>query len=160
MATLSETLRRLELLTGRGRATSLLKLCHAGRLVGGLSVSLRALPDEAIGGLTHAMGGAATRLKVLDARGERPMELEVQAGDVHEKWEVDGVEGLVHNLNDVYRSDAGVKQLAVLGDWEDMLQLWALSHDALRALLDSRWLDARNQASLVRAVEHDSSDDA
>jgi hypothetical protein len=35
--------------------------------VGGLSLSLRATPDEVVGSLTHLMGGAANKLKVLRA---------------------------------------------------------------------------------------------
>lgn len=142
------------LLTRRGPVKNLLRACHGGRLVGGLSVSLRALPDEVVGALTHAMGGEAKRFKVLDVRVGTPMVMEVLWGELHEKWELENVEGLVHNLNDLFRSDAGVKVVAVLGEWEDMLQLWCLSREALGALLSARLLDdARNLRALVGLLE-------
>lgn len=134
---LRKRLKALKLLKGRGAHGSLLKLCQAGRLIGGLSVSLRATPDEAMGPLTHAMGGAAKKLKLVDVRGAVPMELQVEfstaGGPKVEKWEVEGVRGLVHNLNDLYRDDPTVKQVRVLGEWEDMLQLWCLSAEDARA---------------------------
>jgi hypothetical protein len=124
-------LKELGLLKGRGEQRTLLALCHAGRLVGGLSISLRATPDEVVGPLSHAMGGVAMKLKVLDVRGTRPMELQVEFPSTNgprvERWELDDVRGLVHNLNDLYRDEPTVKQVRVLGEWEDMLQLWCLS---------------------------------
>ena len=132
----------------------MLRLCHAGRLDGGLSVSLGALPDEVVGALAWAMGGVAATLRVHDVRGIRPMMLEVKVGDAVEKWEVEGVEGLVHNLNDLYRQDAGVRAVAVLGEWEDMLELWCVPKTARGALLDGRLLeDARNLRTLVHLRE-------
>lgn len=153
VATLASHLKALGLLTGTGRARSLLQLCHAGRLAGGLSVSLRATPDEVVGPLTHLMGGLARSLRVLDVRGARPMELEVQfkapADPLRddegprlrvERWELDDVAGLVHNLNDLCRDDRASKLVAALGEWEDMLQLWALERSALRTLLEDETL--------------------
>lgn len=168
VTTLSSHLKALGLLTtGRGRARSLLQLCHAGRLVGGLSVSLAATPDEAVGPLTHLMGGLAKSLRVLDVRGQRPMELEVQfdaPADVLrddegprrrvERWELEDVAGLAHNLNDLCRDERDVKLVAVLGDWEDMLQLWALERKALRALLEDGTLrGVRNERALGSILE-------
>ncbi len=150
---LAQRLRPLGLVTGRGREATLLRLCHAGRLVGGLSVSLRATPDELIGPLCHALGGAALRLRVLDVRTARPLVVEVQSGELAEKWELVSLEALVHNLNDLFRDDAGVKAVAVLGEWEDMLQLWCVEKAALRKLLDARLLEARNDVELVRLLE-------
>jgi hypothetical protein len=151
---LSKTLKALGLLKGRGVAKSLVRLCHAERLDGGLSVSLRATPDEVIGPLLHALGGAATKLKLLDVRTTTPPVLEVQWREVHEKWEVDGLDALVHNLNDLFRDEPDVKVAAVLGDWQDMLQLWCVSKDVVRKLLDQRVLDdARNAAALRRLLE-------
>jgi hypothetical protein len=151
---LSRTLSDLGLLTGRGAAKSLLRLCHAGRLVGGLSVSLRATPDELLGPLLHAMGGAALKLKLLDVRTTTPPVLHVEWRELGERWECDGLEALVHNLNDLFRDEPGVKLVAVLGEWEDMLQLWCLAKPAASALLDRRVLDeARNAATLRRLLE-------
>jgi hypothetical protein len=151
---LSTTLKALGLLKGRGAAKSLVRLCHAGRLDGGLSVSLRATPDEVIGALTHALGGAATKLKLLDVRSTTPPVLEVQWREVHEKWEVEGLDALVHNLNDLFRDEPDVKVAVVLGDWQDMLQVWCVSKAAARTLLDQRVLDeARNAVALRRLLE-------
>lgn len=151
---LATTLKALGLLKGRGAAKSLVRLCHAGRLDGGLSISLRATPDEVIGALTHALGGAATALKLLDVRSTTPPVLEVQWREVHEKWEVDGLDALVHNLNDLFRDEPGAKVAVVLGDWQDMLQVWCVSKDAARTLLDQRVLDeARNAVAVRRLLE-------
>ena len=163
--TLTQRLKALKLLQGKGRQSSLLKLCHAGRLVGGLSVSWQVTPDEAIGAVTHAMGGLAARLRVLDVRGARPTQLEVRfelppdvlrEADgprvVTEKWDVEDVPGLVHNLNDLYRDVREVKPVAVLGEWEDMLQVWALPRPALRELLDDGLLDAAVNLRTLRAL--------
>lgn len=147
--------RELGLVKGRGALPrSLLAACNAGRLDGGLSISLRATPDEALGPLLHAMGGAARRLKLLDVRTTTPPVLEVAFDVLHEKWEVDGVEGLIHNLNDLLRDEADARLLVVLGEWEDMLQAWALARAPLKALLDARVLDdARNVTVLRRLLE-------
>lgn len=151
---LAATLKSLGLVTGRGAAKSLVRLCHAGRLVGGLSVSLRATPDELLGPLLHGLGGAATKLKLLDVRTTTPPILEVEWRELREKWECDGLEALVHNLNDLFRDEPDVKAVAVLGEWDDMLQLWCLPKDVARTLLDRRILDeARNAATLRRWLE-------
>ncbi|MDX2009647.1 MAG: hypothetical protein SFW67_05635 [Myxococcaceae bacterium] len=165
--TLGRRLQALGVLQGRGRQRTLLQLCQAGRLVGGLSVGWRVTPDEAIGPVTHAMGDLASRLKVLDVRTGPPMQLEVRfelPPDVlredegprvrTEWWDVEDVPGLAHNLNDLYRDVSAVKLLVVLGEWEDMVQLWALPRPVLRALLDEGLLDdARNAQSLRGVLE-------
>ncbi len=131
----------LGLWKGRGRLSTLRKACHAGGLDGGLSVDLRAHPDEVVGPLTFAMGGPAARLKVLDSKGSRPTELTVLAGELTERWELEDVRGLVHNLNDLFRGELGVRAVLVLGDWEDMLQLWCVPRPALEVLRAQRLLD-------------------
>lgn len=163
--TLTQRLKSLQLLQGKGRQSSLLKLCHAGRLVGGLSVSWQVTPDEAIGALAHLKGGLATKLRVVDVRGKAPMQLEVRfelppdvlredegPRVVTEKWDVEDVPGLVHNLNDLYRDVRDVKLLVVLGEWEDMLQLWALPRPTLRELLDDGLLDEVTNVRTLRAL--------
>lgn len=163
--TLTQRLKSLQLLQGKGRQNSLLKLCHAGRLVGGLSVSWQVTPDEAIGALAHLKGGLATKLRVVDVRGKTPMQLEVRfelppdvlreddgPRVVTEKWDVEDVPGLVHNLNDLYRDLRDVKLLVVLGEWEDMLQLWALPRPVLRELLEDGLLDAATNVRALRSV--------
>jgi hypothetical protein len=154
MATLEATLRELKLLKGSRPVQSLPRACHAGRLAGGLSVSLGATPDEVVGPLCQAVGGAARALKVLDVRGRGPLELEVQWGEVHEKWEVEDVAGLCHNLNDLFRQEPSTAAIAVLGEWEDMLQLWCVPRAVLPRLVRARVLEeARNAGTLQRLVE-------
>jgi hypothetical protein len=145
---LKNRLRELGFLKKGARQKTLLALCHAGNLHGGLSIALSATPDEVLGGLCAAMGGSATRLRLEDVRGEGPFELHVRVGEVLEKWEVDGLEGLVHNLNDLFRADQAVRAVAVLGEWEDMLQLWCIDRIRLLLLLQERWFQARNRLTL------------
>ena len=142
-------LRELGLTQGRGALPrSLLKCCHQGRLVGGLSISLQATPDEVVGALTHAMG--VKRFKVLDVRSTTPLVMEISWGEFHEKWELESVEALVNNLDDLCREVPGVKLLVVLGEWEDMLQVWALERVVLGTLLDGRLLDDSRNAEALR----------
>lgn len=154
-----DELKRLELLKGRGKQTDLRKLCHAGRLVGGLSISLRATADEVIGPLTFALGGAAKALRVIDVRIGAPIVLEIEAGELHEKWELVDLQALTHNLNDLYRSVTDVKAAVALGEWEDMLQVWCVEKAVLPALLERRLLEgALNVQTLRRIAEEPSRD--
>ncbi len=148
-------LRELSLVQGRGALPKrLVQCCHQGRLVGGLSISLQASPDEVVGPLTHAMGGAAKTLKVLDVRSTKPLVMEVALGELKEKWELEDVASLVHNLNDLFCDQAQVKLMVVLGEWQDMVQLWALPRELLLQLLERRCLDdALNTMTLRRLVE-------
>jgi len=148
---LDARLKALGQLKGRPakKRRSLLQLCHAGRLKGGLSVALGVTPDEAFSPLCHAMGLGALRL--MDVRGTTQLDVRLTHGTV-EKWEVEGVEGLVHNLNDLTREVPGALPCAVLGEWEDMLQLWCAPKDVLAAALNERWLDARNLSTLTRLL--------
>jgi hypothetical protein len=144
----------LGLLTGPGRARSLVEACHLGLLKGGLSVSLRALPDELVGPLASGVGGPAMRLKVLEVRTGPPMVLEIAWRDVQEKWEVVDLETLVHDINDLFAQEPDAAATAVLGEWEDMLQLWCIPKRLLSRLLKSPFLDdARNRSTLVRISE-------
>jgi hypothetical protein len=71
---------------------------------------------------------------------------------VREQWELEDVEGLVHNLNDLLREVQGVKALVVLGEWEDMLQLWTLPRPVLRTVLDDGVLDGAWNVAALRSV--------
>jgi hypothetical protein len=161
---LSQRLAFAQLLKGRGKQRSLLQLCHAGRLVGGLSIDLRATPDEAAGALTHAMGAEALAFRIIDVKVGHPVQMDVQFQQQSvfdepaqmriETWEVDDVAGLVHNLNDLFRARPHVKLMAVLGEWEDMLQVWALHRSTLRSLLDDETLaSARNREVLQKLLD-------
>jgi hypothetical protein len=95
------------------------------------------------------MGGAAKRFKVVDVR-ERPvLELHVLAGDVTERWEVEDLAALVHNLNDLYRETADVRAVAVLGEWNDALQLLCVDKRALPRLLRQTFFAPMNPRDLT-----------
>ncbi len=164
MASLIEVLVREQLLKDRDAAAelvrkgepphvSLLRLCDAGLLEGGLAVAYGVRPDELVGSLTNAMGGAARRFKVVDVR-ERPvMELHVLAGDVSERWEVEDLSALVHNLNSLYRDAPDVRAVAELGEWEDALQLWCVDKRTLPRLLRQPFFSPRNPRALTPSSE-------
>lgn len=164
MASLLDSLERSRLLKDREAArellnpaepphVALLRLCDAGLLEGGLTVAYGVRPDELVGPLTLAMGGAARRLKVVDVR-ERPvLELHILAGETSERWEVEDLWALVHNLNDLYREAGDVRAVAVLGEWNDALQLLCVDKRALPKLLRERFLEPRNRDALERMTE-------
>jgi hypothetical protein len=127
----------------------LLRLCDRGALEGGLSIALDVLPDEAFGGLCAAIGGGARRLKVIDVRDRPVSEVRVQYGDLEERWQVEDLAGLVHNLNDLLKADPGARAVAVLGEWEDALQLWCVPKDKLPALLRADYFIPWNREQLV-----------
>jgi hypothetical protein len=161
MASLLDSLERSRLLKDREAAgevfdpaepphVSLMRLCDAGLLEGGLSVALGVRPDELVGPLTLAMGGAARRFKLVDVR-ERPvLELHILAGDVSERWEVEDLWALVHNLNDLYREAPDVRAIAVLGEWNDALQLLCVEKRSVPKLLRERFFAPRNRDALER----------
>ena len=147
----AEWLRRRGLLTGRAGKGDLLRWCHKGQLKGGLSVSLRATPDEAFGTVVQLLG-AKLKLNDVRVRAGEPMELQVEysLGEERkaEKWAVEDVPGLVHNLNDLYRDRPEVKAGVVLGEWNDMWQLWAVDKQVVREMLGLRWFEPRNSRAL------------
>ena len=165
MASLLDSLERSRLLKDREAArdvlnpaepphVSLLRLCDAGLLEGGLTVAFGVRPDELIGPLTLLMGGAARRFKVVDVR-ERPvLELHILAGDVSERWEVEDLAALAHNLNALYREAPDVRAIAVLGEWNDALQLLCVEKRALPRLLRERFFAPRNRDGLERMGEN------
>jgi hypothetical protein len=133
-------------------ALALLRLSDAGLLVGALSVSFGVRPEELIAPLTLAMGGAARRFKVIDVR-ERPvLELHILAGDVSERWEVEELPALAHNLNDLYREARDVRAIAVLGEWNDALHLLCVDKPALPRLLREPFFAPRNRDVLERLL--------
>jgi hypothetical protein len=135
---------------GEPPAVGLLRLCDAGLLEGGLAVAWGVRPDELVGALTHMMGGAARRFKVVDVR-ERPvLQLDILAGAVSERWEVEDVAALVHNLNALYREAADVWAIAVLGEWNDALQLLCVDKRTLPGLLREPFFAPRNRDALER----------
>jgi hypothetical protein len=145
-----ERLRPLGLIQGDDPLPARLEqACFDERLVGGLSMSLRATPDELVGPLAFAMGDTATSLKVLDVRAGETMVLEVRWRGQVERWAVPDVETLVERLTDLFIDEDSVRHLVVLGEWESMLCVWALRIEVLEVLLSTQLLDgARNLMAL------------
>lgn len=152
-----ERLRPLGLVKGSKKLPkTVLEACDAGRLVGGLSLALDARVDEVLGPLTAAMGGEAAKLRVLDVSVGPKTKLELEWGEGVEVWKVKGVEDLAAQLNARFLDDERVKVLVVLGEYEDMLQVWALRDDVLEVLLTTSLLDgAWNERALRRRFEVD-----
>lgn len=138
---------------------TLLEACDEERLLGGLSISTRATPDEVAVWLANAMGGRAKGLRLLDVRtraGEEGAELEVQCGTLHEKWKVRDLHALIARLNETFCDDDGVRWLVELGEHEGSLQVWALTPEVLEVLLETSLLSgARNRDDLLSLLDGD-----
>jgi hypothetical protein len=161
MASLSDLLARERLLKDKAAAAevlvpgepahvSLLRLCDAGLLHGGLSVALGVGSDELVGPLTLAMGGAARHFKIVDVRERPTLELHVLVGERTERWELEDLAALVHNLNDLYRQSGEVRAVAVLGEWADALQLLCVEKRALPRLLRQPFFAPVNAPQLAQ----------
>jgi hypothetical protein len=102
------------------------------------------------------MGGAARGFKIVDVR-ERPMlELHVLVGELTERWEVEDLGALIHNLNDLYRAALDVRAIAVLGEWADALQLVCVDKRSLSRLLRQPFFSPVNARDLMRLTESSS----
>jgi len=154
--TLKSDLERLGLLAEGAHvppeAHALTALCDAGVLEGGLTIALDLRPDELIGPLCERIGGSARTLKVLDVRDDPEVALIVDAGRGEESWEVRDTRDLVERCNEEFRGDAEVRAVAVLGEWEDSLQLWCIPKRALSSLLRAPFFQAENRARLSALV--------
>ncbi len=84
----------------------------------------------------------------IEALGLAPASEEV----LREKWEVEDVRALIHNLNDLYRADPGVKAAAVLGEFEDMLHVWCINKATLPTLLDRGFLGRADNLPTLRVI--------
>jgi hypothetical protein len=133
-------------------AHALTALCDAGVLEGGLSIALDLRPDELIGPLCEGIGGRARLLKVLDVRDDPEVALIVDAGRGEESWDVRDPRDLVERCNEEFRDDAEACAVAVLGEWEDSLQLWCIPKRALSSLLRAPFFEAENRARLSAQV--------
>jgi hypothetical protein len=107
-----------------------------------MSIELDVKVDEALGPLLEAVGGPARTMKVLDIQGRV---FSVRLGPVQHEWELDGLESLVDTLNLAFAAAPEVKALVLLGEWEDMLQVWALPRPVVRTLLAHDWFRPSNQ---------------
>ena len=119
-------------------ALTLLRLCDAGALVGGLSVSLEVTADELIGPLCAAIGGRARALKVLDALDDPPR-LVIDLGREERTLEVPDLARLVESLDELFASDASACAAMMLGELDRMLELWCLPRRALASLRRASW---------------------
>jgi hypothetical protein len=149
--TLKADLQRLGLLAEGAHVPpgqQLLALCDAGALDGGLSIALDLKPDELIGPLCERIGGSARLLKVLDVRDDPEVALIIDAGNGEELWDVREPRDLVERCNEEFRDDAETRAVAVLGEWEDSLQLWCIPKRALSSLLRAPFFQAENRARL------------
>jgi hypothetical protein len=127
----------------------LLRQCHTGALPGGLSVALDLRPDELIGALALALGGKAAQIRVLDVREEPEPELWVRLDSQEFHWVLeDGLFSLIASMNQTFASDASVKACVVVGEWEDMLQLWCVEKIRLKSLLPQGWFSVLNREHL------------
>jgi hypothetical protein len=61
---------------------------------------------------------------------------------------VSSLSDLVNELNRLFQEDPRARAIAVLGEWEDMLQLWCVPKEALSALLRESFFQPQNQAEL------------
>ena len=157
-------LRRLELLRGsveeaqrtereaQSPAQMLLQLCASGALDGALSIALDLRPDELIGPLLVAMGGRAPRLRVLDVR-ERPQpQLNAELDGRSFRWKTRDVTELVRRLNELFKEDLEARAVALLGEWEDMRQLWCIPKAVLPHLLKEPDFQPLNRVQLTSAA--------
>lgn len=126
----------------------LLTLCDAGALAGGLTVELDVRPDELMGPLQATVGGKALGVRVMDVRDGPPMKLTVFFEDHEETWELEDLYPFIQNMNDLLKDDPKAKAVAILGEWEDSLQLWAVEKQQLRWLFAQRWFHPRNRHQL------------
>ncbi len=117
--------------------------------MGGLSIALDVKIDEALGPLLELMGGAAHQLRVLDIRGKV---FSVKLGEQQHEWEIDGLESLVDTLNRGFAGQAGVKALVLLGEWDDMIQVWAVGKPVVGQLLPHDWFKPSNPPGLKAAL--------
>lgn len=133
---------------------TLLRLCDAGALEGCLSVALDVRPDELVGPLCARIGGGAKALKVLDVLDGPPLVLSVEHAGRSEEWEVAGTEALVERLDEAFAGDRSARAVALLGEWNDMWQLWCVAKSKLPALLSEPWFAPQNRHALQAGVDH------
>jgi hypothetical protein len=126
----------------------LLLLCDQRALEGGMSVALDVRSDELFGALCAAVGGSARRIKLLDVREGPPLELRISCGELEERWALEDLYALVNNVNDLLREDVHARAVAILGEWQDALQLWCVPRASLGRLLREGFFAPRNRHQL------------
>ncbi len=133
----------------RDEGTLLLRLCAAEALIGAISVSADVRPDELIGPLVSLIEGSARELRVLDSLDSAVPELIITYRGRIWDWKVSSLSDLVNELNRLFQEDPRARAVAVLGEWDDMLQLWCVPKEALSLLLRERFFQTQNQAELA-----------
>lgn len=156
-----ERLRPLGLVKGNKKLPrSVVEAIEQSRLVGGMSIAIDARPDEVIGPLTTEMGGVAAAVRVMDVQKGPPMSLELDWAGELESWTVKDVPALVDQLNKRFIDEEGVKVLVMAGEYEEMLQVWAVREDVLEVLLSTSLLsDAWNVKKLRRRFDEEDGDE-
>ena len=114
-----------------------------------MSIALDVKIDEALGPLLEVIGGLARMIRVLDIQG--PV-FSVRIGQQQHEWEIDGLESLIDTLNRAFADSAEVNALVLLGEWEDMIQVWAVGKPSLAGLLEHPWFKPSNPAGLKAAL--------
>jgi hypothetical protein len=138
---------------GKAAQFDLLELCDAAALEGGLSVALDVRPDELIGPLAAAMEGAALELRVIDVRDKPRSEMTIRLGALEKTWQVGNLGALVHHLNDLFKGDPQTRAVAILGERDDALQLWALDKRLLSKLLGEDFFGPLNRRELCALAQ-------
>jgi hypothetical protein len=126
-----------------------LELCYEGLLKGGLAVALDVRGDELFGSLCERIGGSARSIKVDDVTDRGVLELHVTYEGVSHVLEAPTLALLVDDVNRLLEREPKARAVAVLGEWEEMLQLWALPKSRLPALLGESWFQPENGEQLV-----------
>ena len=110
-----------------------------------MSIALDVKIDEALGPLLEVMGGPARTIRVLDIQGQV---FSVRIGQQQHEWEIDGLESLIDTLNRAFADSAEVNALVLLGEWEDMIHVWALPKATVVGLLTEHWFVPTNLPGL------------
>jgi|GEM_PF-396646 len=131
----------------------LLRLCARETLVGGISVDFRVRPDELIGPLLSLISGSARELRVLDSLSLPIPELIVSYRGQAHRWQVVGLKDLIRELNALFREDPLAGAIAILGEWDDMLQLWCLGKSQLSSLMKEGFFRTENRRELSTVLQ-------
>ena len=94
------------------------------------------------------MARLATSRRSFNPEALSQIALIVDAGNGEEGWEVREPRDLVERCNEEFRDDVEARAVAVLGEWEDSLQLWCIPKGALSSLLRAPFFQAENRARL------------
>jgi hypothetical protein len=138
----------LEALLTQNESTLLLRLCAAEALVGAISVDVDVRPDELIGPLVTLIEGSARELRVLDSLDSVVPELIISYRGRIWEWRLGGLVDLVDELNRLFQQDGAARAIVVLGEWDDMLQLWCVPKVSLSLLLREDFFRPKNQSEL------------